>query len=170
MGFVATETNIMEGAGFVALHLGHTRLSTTASKTQSQGPLWRAYRRRAVRANLLDGSPGGLPAELPPALAERIKDQVQSDKVVLYMKGVPDAPQCGFSQRAVAMLEISKARYTAFNVLADESIRQGIKVFSQWPTIPQLYIDGEFIGGADIMEQLYNSGELVKLLIDADAI
>jgi monothiol glutaredoxin len=96
---------------------------------------------------------------------ERIRKQVTENKVVLYMKGTPEAPQCGFSAAAVQMLEACGAEEVAtVDVLADPEIRQGIKVFSNWPTIPQLYVAGEFIGGADIMREMYQSGELKKIL------
>jgi monothiol glutaredoxin len=96
---------------------------------------------------------------------EKIRQQVTENRVVLYMKGTPDAPQCGFSAAAVQILEACGADEVAtVNVLADADIRQGIKQFSNWPTIPQLYVDGEFVGGADIMREMYESGELKKLL------
>ena len=96
---------------------------------------------------------------------ERIRKQVTENKVVLYMKGTPEAPQCGFSAAAVQMLEACGAEEVAtVDVLADPEIRQGIKVFSNWPTIPQLYVAGEFVGGADIMREMYQSGELKKIL------
>ena len=96
---------------------------------------------------------------------ERIRKQVTENKVVLYMKGTPEAPQCGFSAAAVQMLEACGAEEVAtVDVLADPEIRQGIKAFSNWPTIPQLYVAGEFIGGADIMREMYQSGELKKIL------
>jgi len=96
---------------------------------------------------------------------ERIRKQVTENKVVLYMKGTPEAPQCGFSAAAVQMLEACGAEEVAtVDVLADPEIRQGIKTFSNWPTIPQLYVAGEFIGGADIMREMYQSGELKKVL------
>ena len=96
---------------------------------------------------------------------ERIRKQVTENKVVLYMKGTPEAPQCGFSAAAVQMLEACGAEEVAtVDVLADPDIRQGIKQFSNWPTIPQLYVAGEFIGGADIMREMYQSGELKKVL------
>ena len=99
---------------------------------------------------------------------ERIRRQVTENKVVLYMKGTPEAPQCGFSAAAVQMLEACGAEEVAtVDVLADPEIRQGIKVFSNWPTIPQLYVAGEFIGGADIMREMYQSGELQKLIQEA---
>jgi monothiol glutaredoxin len=95
---------------------------------------------------------------------ERIRKQVTENKVVLYMKGTPEAPQCGFSAAAVQMLEACGVEEVAtVNVLADADIRQGIKEFSNWPTIPQLYVSGEFIGGADIMREMYQSGELKKI-------
>jgi monothiol glutaredoxin len=96
---------------------------------------------------------------------EKIRQQVSENRVVLYMKGTPDAPQCGFSAAAVQMLEACGADEVAtVDVLADADIRQAIKQFSNWPTIPQLYVDGEFVGGADIMREMYQSGELQKLL------
>jgi monothiol glutaredoxin len=96
---------------------------------------------------------------------EKIRQQVTENRVVLYMKGTPDAPQCGFSAAAVQILEACGADEVAtVNVLADADIRQAIKDFSNWPTVPQLYVDGEFVGGADIMREMYQSGELQKLL------
>ena len=96
---------------------------------------------------------------------EKIRQQVTENRVVLYMKGTPDAPQCGFSAAAVQILEACGADEVAtVNVLADADIRQAIKDFSNWPTVPQLYVDGEFVGGADIMREMYTSGELQKLL------
>jgi monothiol glutaredoxin len=98
-------------------------------------------------------------------IQDKIRKQVTENRVVLYMKGTPDAPMCGFSAAAVQILEAVGADEVAtVNVLADPEVRQGIKDFSNWPTIPQLYIDGEFIGGADIMREMYQSGELSKLL------
>jgi len=96
---------------------------------------------------------------------DKIRQQVTENRVVLYMKGTPDAPMCGFSAAAVQILEAAGAEDVAtVNVLADPEIRQGIKDFSSWPTIPQLYVNGEFVGGADIMREMYQSGELQKLL------
>ncbi|HUO44062.1 MAG TPA: Grx4 family monothiol glutaredoxin [Burkholderiales bacterium] len=94
-----------------------------------------------------------------------IKDQVTKNRVVLYMKGSPDFPQCGFSANAVGILRAcGVGDFFSVNVLEDEAIRQGVKQYANWPTIPQLYISGEFIGGSDIMVELYESGELQKLL------
>lgn len=95
---------------------------------------------------------------------ERIRKQVSDNPVVLYMKGTPDAPMCGFSAAAVQILEACGVEEVAtVNVLEDADVRQGIKEFSSWPTIPQLYVKGEFVGGADIMREMYQSGELQKL-------
>lgn len=93
-----------------------------------------------------------------------IKDQVNSNPVVLYMKGSPKFPQCGFSNLATQILDACNAQYLAVDVLADQSIREGIKVYANWPTIPQLYIGGEFVGGSDIMRAMYESGELQTML------
>jgi monothiol glutaredoxin len=98
-------------------------------------------------------------------IKERIKQQVTSAPVVLYMKGTPQMPQCGFSALALQVLNACGVRdFTTVNVLADAEIRQGIKEYANWPTIPQLYINGEFVGGSDIMREMYQSGELQKLL------
>jgi monothiol glutaredoxin len=96
---------------------------------------------------------------------QRIKEQVESNPVVLYMKGTPQMPQCGFSAMAVQVLQAcGVSSFASVNVLADPEVRQGIKEFANWPTIPQLYVHGEFIGGADILREMYQSGELQKLL------
>lgn len=98
-------------------------------------------------------------------IVESIEKQVSSHPVVLYMKGTPDQPQCGFSANAVRILNAcGVGDFFAVNVLADSEIRQGIKDYSNWPTIPQLYVNGEFVGGSDIMSEMYQSGELKKLL------
>jgi monothiol glutaredoxin len=98
---------------------------------------------------------------------EQIKQQVAQNKIVLYMKGTPQFPQCGFSGRAVQLLQSCGAEFASVDVLADPQIREGIKRFSNWPTVPQLYIQGEFVGGADIMTELYQKGELQKLVAAA---
>lgn len=94
----------------------------------------------------------------------KIEQQIASDRVVLYMKGTPQQPQCGFSAKTAGILDSLLPGYASFDVLADEQVRQGIKVFSDWPTIPQLYVDGELIGGCDIVTDMYNSGELHQVL------
>ena len=100
-------------------------------------------------------------------IRERIKEQLAADKIVLYMKGTPDFPQCGFSGRSIQLLQACGAKFTSFDVLTDPDIRQGIKDYSNWPTIPQLYINGELVGGCDIITELYQKGELQKLIANA---
>lgn len=96
---------------------------------------------------------------------DTIREQVTKHKVVLYMKGSPDFPQCGFSANAVNILRACGAEDVfTVNVLEDPEIRQGIKEYANWPTIPQLYVNGEFVGGSDIMTEMYKSGELAQLL------
>jgi monothiol glutaredoxin len=94
----------------------------------------------------------------------RISDLVTSNNVVLFMKGTPLFPQCGFSSRAVAILDHCGVAYESVDVLQDMEIRQSIKSFSDWPTIPQLYVKGEFVGGSDIMMEMFEAGELQQLL------
>ena len=96
----------------------------------------------------------------------RIADLVKNNDVVLFMKGTALFPQCGFSSRAIAILDRLAAKYETVDVLQDPEIRNGIKEFSDWPTIPQLYVKGEFVGGSDIMMEMYESGELGQLLQD----
>lgn len=99
------------------------------------------------------------------SVQEIIKKQVEENAVLLYMKGTAQFPQCGFSSRAVSILKACGVEnFLTVNVLEDPDIRQGIKAFSNWPTIPQLYVKGEFIGGSDIMSEMYESGELQELL------
>ncbi|MBI5612638.1 MAG: Grx4 family monothiol glutaredoxin [Gammaproteobacteria bacterium] len=100
---------------------------------------------------------------------DRIKQQVTENNIILYMKGTPQSPQCGFSGRSVQLLEACGAKFASVNVLADQEIREGIKQYSNWPTIPQLYIKGQFIGGCDIITDLYQKGELQKLVTGAQA-
>jgi monothiol glutaredoxin len=97
----------------------------------------------------------------------RLRQIVDGNDVVLFMKGSPLFPQCGFSSRAVAILNHLGTDFESVDVLQDQAIRQGIKTFSDWPTIPQLYVKGEFVGGSDIMMEMYESGEL-KTLLDGD--
>jgi monothiol glutaredoxin len=96
----------------------------------------------------------------------RIAEKVNGSDVVLFMKGTPLFPQCGFSSRAVAILEHLGVEYDSADVLQDAELRQGIKAFSDWPTIPQLYVKGEFVGGSDIMMEMFESGELHDLLAE----
>ncbi|XP_975383.4 glutaredoxin-related protein 5, mitochondrial [Tribolium castaneum] len=96
--------------------------------------------------------------------AEEIKKMVNNNKVVVFMKGVPEQPRCGFSNAVVQILRMHGVQYDAHDVLSDESLRQGIKDFSNWPTIPQVFINGEFVGGCDIMLQMHQSGDLIEEL------
>jgi monothiol glutaredoxin len=96
-----------------------------------------------------------------------IKKQVTGNKVVLYMKGTPDFPQCGFSARTVAALRAVNAQFAYVNIFEDPEIREGLKTYSNWPTFPQLYVNGELVGGCDITLELYQSGELAKMIAEA---
>ncbi|KXU30602.1 monothiol glutaredoxin, Grx4 family [Sphingobium sp. 22B] len=100
------------------------------------------------------------------AVQQRIAEIVNGNDVVLLMKGTPLFPQCGFSSRAIAILEHLGVAYESVDVLQDQAVRQGIKAFSDWPTIPQLYVKGEFVGGSDIMMEMYEAGELQQLMAD----
>ena len=95
---------------------------------------------------------------------ELINNEIKSNEVCLFMKGTPDAPQCGFSMAVSNMLKILEVSFKGVNVLENQNLREGIKVFSDWPTIPQLYIKKEFVGGCDIVKEMYESGELKKVL------
>ena len=92
-----------------------------------------------------------------------IKNEIENNEVCLFMKGTPDAPQCGFSMATSNILKILEVNFKGVNVLENQNLREGIKIFSDWPTIPQLYVKNEFIGGCDIIKEMYESGELVKL-------
>ena len=95
-----------------------------------------------------------------------IQSNIDANEVCLFMKGTPDAPQCGFSMAISNMLKILEVNYKGINVLESQSLREGIKEFSDWPTIPQVYIKGEFVGGCDIVKEMYENGELKKVLED----
>jgi monothiol glutaredoxin len=98
---------------------------------------------------------------------ERIKKQLETYPVLLYMKGTPDFPQCGFSARTVQALRAVNAQFAYVNIFEDPEIREGLKTYSNWPTFPQLYVSGELIGGCDITLELYQSGELAKIVAEA---
>ncbi len=123
-------------------------------------------------ATPLAHNPGlvSLPQQVPTMsdVQQRIDQMVKGHKVMLFMKGTAQFPMCGFSGRAIQILKAAGATdVSTFNVLEDEAIRQGIKDYAQWPTIPQLYVNGEFVGGSDIMMEMYESGELQQLLAKA---
>ena len=100
------------------------------------------------------------------ATKNTIQEHIDNNDVCLFMKGTPDAPQCGFSMAVTNMLKLLKLNFHSVNVLEDQKIREGIKVYSDWPTIPQLYIKKEFVGGCDIVKEMYENGELKKVLED----
>tara|TARA_B100000029_G_scaffold344827_1_gene337288 strand:+ start:72 stop:407 length:336 start_codon:yes stop_codon:yes gene_type:complete len=97
-------------------------------------------------------------------IKDLIKNEIDSNEVCLFMKGTPDAPQCGFSMAVSNLLKILEVKFKGVNVLENQEVRQGIKEFSDWPTIPQLYVKKEFVGGCDIVKEMYENGELAKLL------
>ena len=101
---------------------------------------------------------------LDPDISDRIQLEINSQDVVLFMKGTPVMPQCGFSAAVVGVLSHIGVQFRGVNVLEDEQIREGIKVYSDWPTIPQLYVKGEFMGGCDIVREMYETGELLEML------
>lgn len=98
------------------------------------------------------------------SIQDKIKEQITANPIILYMKGNAELPMCGFSARAVKLLKSCGVKFAAVDVLQDEDIRQGIKAYSNWPTIPQLYINGEFVGGSDIIAEMYELGELQELV------
>ena len=95
---------------------------------------------------------------------EQIEKEINDNKICLFMKGTPDAPQCGFSMAVSNILKILNVQFKGVNVLENQNLREGIKKFSEWPTIPQLYINKEFVGGCDIVKEMYENGELKKIL------
>ena len=97
---------------------------------------------------------------------DMIKNEIESNEVCLFMKGTPDAPQCGFSMAVTNILKILEVNFKSVDVLANQNVREGIKVYSDWPTIPQLYVKNEFVGGCDIIKEMYENGELKKILED----
>ena len=97
-----------------------------------------------------------------------ISNEINTNEVCLFMKGTPDAPQCGFSMAVSNILKIMEVKFQGINVLEDQNLRDGVKVYSDWPTIPQLYIKNEFIGGCDIVKEMYENGELKKVLEDKE--
>ena len=97
---------------------------------------------------------------------ELIENSINANEVCLFMKGTPDAPECGFSMAVANMLKILEVNFKSVNVLSDQSIREGIKKFSEWPTVPQLYVKKEFVGGCDIVKEMFENGELKKLFED----
>jgi len=103
---------------------------------------------------------------LSPEMKERLENDIKNNNVVLYMKGTQDFPMCGFSARAANVLKAAKVEFADFNILDDNDLRLGLKAFSEWPTFPQCYIKGQFIGGSDILLEMYESGELQEMVKD----
>ncbi len=103
-------------------------------------------------------------------IKDKINNAINENDICLFMKGTPDSPQCGFSMAVTNILKHLKVKFKGINVLEDENLRQGIKEFSDWPTIPQLYIKGEFIGGCDIVKEMFENGELKKIFQDKNLI
>ena len=103
------------------------------------------------------------------SIQEQLKEIIDNNEVILFMKGNPDFPQCGFSGRTTQILQSFDVRFASVDVLADSAVREGIKQYSSWPTVPQLYVRGEFVGGCDIITELYENGELEKILKPGDA-
>ena len=101
-------------------------------------------------------------------IKEKLEEIITKNDVCLFMKGVPEAPQCGFSMAVINMLKLLEVNFGSVNVLEDQNVREGIKTFSDWPTIPQLYIKKEFVGGCDIIKEMYENGELKKVLEDKE--
>ena len=97
-------------------------------------------------------------------IKDLIENEITNNEVCLFMKGTPDAPQCGFSMAISNMMKVLEVKYKGINVLESQELREGIKIFSEWPTIPQLYIKKEFVGGCDIVKEMYENGELKKIL------
>jgi len=103
---------------------------------------------------------------MDPQTKELIESSINANEVCLFMKGTPEAPECGFSMAVANMLKILEVNFKSVNVLSDQNIREGIKKYSEWPTVPQLYVKKEFVGGCDIIKEMFENGELKKLLED----
>jgi monothiol glutaredoxin len=142
---------------------GRGALSATAGAPLTAGSVGS---RKQGRIQAAAGGPRGAGGQerAMSDIHQTIKETIETNRVVLFMKGTKTFPQCGFSARAVEILKKCGAEFKDVNVLADPAIRQGIKEFSSWPTIPQIYVDGKFVGGSDILMEMYASGDLQKLL------
>ena len=136
---------------------------TPGATARTRGPHGRAPRRAArARTGVARAAEQGVPGAMRPELKEAIESFVSTNKIVLFMKGTKEAPRCGFSNTVVMVLKSMEVPFETVDVLADDSIRTGMKEFSQWPTFPQLYVDGEFYGGCDIVVEAYKSGDLIE--------
>ena len=156
---------------FLPLTQGHTLLGrisgadapalTEAIATHVRGPSSINPQSHTDRA---PAPPSFSPQESPEELNERLRKLMNQDKVVLFMKGSPDQPRCGFSRRIVDLLRTQGVEFSSFDILSDESVRQGLKVLNNWPTFPQLIINGEFVGGLDVVKEMVDNGELKEML------
>lgn len=150
-----------------------TRLAASAPRARLAAPLpVRALASAAAPADAGGSHDDFAPVRKakPGSAAETIKADVEGHKVFLYMKGHPSAPQCGFSAHVAKILQVMGVEFSSRNVLEDMEVREGVKVYSGWPTLPQLFVGGEFVGGADIVNEMYHSGELRTALEEADAL
>ena len=127
-------------------------------------------REEAMREIFTGSSPEKNGSESTQTAVERIDAYLASNAIVLFMKGSPDFPQCGFSARVVNALRTCRATFTHVNILEDVELRQALKTYASWPTFPQLYVEGEFVGGCDIVMDLYQSGDLSKMIRQAGAV
>ena len=127
-------------------------------------------REEAMREIFTESSPEKNGSESTQTAVERIDAYLTSNAIVLFMKGSPDFPQCGFSAQVVNALRMCRASFTHVNILEDAELRQALKTYASWPTFPQLYVEGEFVGGCDIVMDLYQSGDLSKMIRQAGAV
>ncbi|CAD7702990.1 unnamed protein product [Ostreobium quekettii] len=140
-----------------------SRGATSVSFIPSSGIFQNFFRDLSSDSDSHDDFKAQLKPQQPGGVVATIEEDISKHKVFLYMKGVPEAPQCGFSMLACQILNHYGVTYGSRNVLADPEIREGIKKFTSWPTIPQVFVDGEFVGGSDILKQMHENGELKKL-------
>ncbi|KAH9917273.1 glutaredoxin [Fomitopsis serialis] len=153
-----------------SIHRGHTllaRISGADASALTDAITTHARSKPSIKALAQTDAAPAEPEkeETQEQLNERLRGLMSKDKVVLFMKGEPDAPRCGFSRRMVALLAEQEVSYSHFDILSDDSVRQGLKVLNSWPTFPQLIINGEFVGGLDIIQEMVENGELKELLV-----
>ncbi|VDC04935.1 unnamed protein product [Peniophora sp. CBMAI 1063] len=163
-----TESFDVEAVPSFILLRGHTLLSRISGADAAALTSAVAHHTRPTASAPLshtDRAPAPAPAEeTPEQLNERLRGLMNRSKVMLFMKGSPDVPRCGFSRRTVALLRDQKVDFDSFDILGDDSVRSGLKVLNEWPTFPQLIINGEFVGGLDIVTEMASNGELKELL------
>eukprot|EP00996_Jenningsia_fusiforme_P004609 NODE_5450_length_675_cov_25.833866_g5075_i0.p1 GENE.NODE_5450_length_675_cov_25.833866_g5075_i0~~NODE_5450_length_675_cov_25.833866_g5075_i0.p1 ORF type:complete len:179 (+),score=47.71 NODE_5450_length_675_cov_25.833866_g5075_i0:42-539(+) len=147
-------------------HLSTAPWTATAAALRSQTNNGAMQFRSFASHSDFSATPTKLNEDEMEAAIKEIKEDIAANRIVLFMKGEPRAPQCGFSARVIQILSEYGTKYIAYNVLADPMIRAGVKKISNWPTIPQLYVDGEFVGGCDIITELHQNGELKDVLAE----